>query len=145
MQNLLLQPSTIPTALALLMLASIVARVRAKPWPRPKPRVGGDEDPQQATSRNGLAVAFGAMAVLVGLLAMMIDARWFGRDEYGIVFIPTSFLILGCSIAAIATLHMGRPGKTAFLATIEAVALVIAFGMMACSGWILTGLASGVG
>lgn len=144
MKNLLFQPSAIPTAMAVLMLASVVARIRAKPWPRPKPRDGGDEGHELAAGRT-LAVTCSVVAVLVGLMAMMIDADWFGRDEYGIAFIPTSCLVLGCGVCAIASLRMGKPGKSTFLAVVEVVALVGAFAMMACSGFFLTGLAAGVG
>lgn len=144
MQNLLLQPSTIPAAMAVLMLASVVARVRAKPWQRPKPRVDGYEGPEPAAGQT-FAIAICVVAVLVGLLAMMIDARWFGRDEYGLVVVPTFCLVLGCGIVAITSLRTGKPGKSAFLAAVEIVALAIAFAMMACSGCLLAGAAAGVG
>lgn len=94
---------------------------------------------------QGIAVAFCIVAALFGLMAMMIDARWFGSDDYRIACIPTSFLVLGCGIAAIASVRLVEPGKTAFLATVEAAAFVVAFGLMGCSGWMLTALASGAG
>lgn len=143
MHNPFLQPSAIPAAMAVLMLASVVAQVRAKPWPRPKPRVDGDERHELAAGRT-LAVVFCVVAALGSLMAMMIEADWFGRDN-GLVVFPTFFLVLGCGIAAIASLRMGKPGKSAFLNAVEVVALAIAFAMMTCSGLFLTGAAAGVG
>jgi hypothetical protein len=137
MQNLLLQPSAIPTAMALLILASLVQIVRAKSHPGPGPR------PLQPVQKV-LALAFGVVAVVASVLATLIDADWIGSDPYRFAVIPATCTVLGCSLGAFATLRSGRTPSspaTTSIAVLLGLAYLVAFGLIACSGMVLAGLA----
>lgn len=129
MPSLLNQPSTIPTAFALLMLGAIVQVVRASSRP------GAGQRPLRSRQKVA-ALAFGVLAVLAGAFATMIDAEWFGHDPYRFAVLPATCMVLGCGIGTLAALHSSNPppGHSNLGSLLQLGGFLLAFGMIACSG-----------
>lgn len=155
MNELLQQPSTFVTGFALLMLLGVIVYIRAvdrqqrqRMATRAKAPTAAnlpaeqDLPPPLPESRGLLpiqkAIAIGAslLAIAVGLVATMIDARWFGRDEYRFVVMPAASLGIGCGLAAVAALCSTKPAplRSAVVLVIQVLLAVTAFGMIGCGG-----------
>jgi hypothetical protein len=154
MIELLQQPSTVVTGFAVLMLVGVLVHVRAVDLGQRKrmtqqakaPTVAttpGENDPPLLPESRGLlpaqkGIAIGAslLAIVVGLVATMIDAGWFGRDEYKLVFFPAMCLCIGCGLAVVAALCSTKPApmRGAVVMAIQVLLAVTAFGMIGCGG-----------
>lgn len=87
------------------------------------------------------ALGFGVLAVLAGSLATMVDAGWLGRDPYRIAVMPASCVVFGCGVGALASLYSSSPptssqppGHSNLGSLLQIAGLLLAFGMVACSG-----------
>lgn len=158
MIELLQQPSTVVTGFALAMLIGVVAYIRSvdrrqrehtaahAKAPTFDSTNGEHELPPPLPTSRGLlpiqkAVAIGAslLAIAVGLVATMIDARWFGRDQYRFVVLPAASLGIGCGLAVVAALCSTKPAplRSALVMAIQVLLAVTAFGMIGCGGLFL--------
>jgi len=152
--ELLQQPSTFVTGFALLMLLGVIFHIRAVDHQQRRRRtpaetptgasLAGEQDlPPPLPESRGLqplqkAVAIGAplLAIAGGLVASMVDAGWFGRDQYGFVVLPAASLGIGCGLAVVAALCSTKPVRTrgAVVMAIQVLLAVAAFGMIGCGG-----------
>jgi len=161
MIELLQQPSTVVTGFAVLMLVGVLVHVRAVDR-RQRERTaakaktvaiastpGDGEVPPPLPESRGLlpvqkAIAIGAslLAIAVGLVATMVDARWFGRDDYHLVVLPAACLGIGCGLAVVAALCSTKPApmRSAVVMAIQVLLAVTAFGLVGCGGVVMLDL-----
>jgi len=160
MIELLQQPSSVVTGFAVLMLIGVLVHVRAVDRQQrarlatqakvPTIATAADEnDPPPLPDSRGLlpiqkVIAIGAslLAIAVGLVATMVDARWFGRDDYHLVVLPAACLGIGCGLAVVAALCSTKaaPMRSAVVMAIQVLLAVTAFGLVGCGGVVMLDL-----
>ena len=157
MIELLQQPSTVVTGFAVLMLIGVLVHIRAVDRGQrerlatpPTIATAPDEnDPPPLPESRGLlpvqkviAIAASLLAIAVGLVATMVDARWFGRDDYHLVVLPAACLGIGCGLAVVAALCSTKPApmRSAVVMAIQVLLAVTAFGLVGCGGVVMLDL-----
>lgn len=155
MIELLQQPSTVVTVFAVAMLLGVIVHIRAvdrrhrerlsarAKTPTIASTPGEDELPPPLPESRGLlpvqkilAIGASLLAIAVGLVATMVDARWFGRDDYKLVVLPAACLGIGCGLAVVAALCSTKPApmRGAVVMAFQVLLAVTAFGLIGCGG-----------
>lgn len=154
MIELLQQPSTVVLAIAVAMLVAVVATIRA--LDRRHRRDASVQAPRATDSldvpplpRSGLvplqriaAIGCCVLAILAGIVATMVDARWFGHDQYRLVALPAACLVVGCGLGAVAALYSSAPERmrSKFSMVVQIGFGLLAFGLAGCGGLVMLGM-----
>lgn len=154
MVELLQQPSTILLAIAIAMLVTILATIRALDR---RHRRDVSVEASRATDglgvpplpRSGLvplqriaAIGCCVLAIFAGVVATMVDARWFGHDQYRLVALPAACLVVGCGLGAVAALYASAPERmrSKFSMVVQIGFGLLAFGFAGCGGLVMLGM-----
>lgn len=154
MIELLQQPSTTLLAIAIAMLVAVLASIRAldrrnrREMSAEAPLATGGSD-VPPLPRGGLvplqriaAIGCCVLAILASVVATMVDARWFGHDQYRLIALPAACLVLGCGLGAVAALYSSAPERmrSKFSMVVQVGFGLLAFGFAGCGGLVMLGM-----